>query len=409
MDYAAATPVSDSVFAAMQSFWKDNFHNPSSLYRESLIARDALSRARSTIAEMLHIPARTIIFTAGGTEANNMAIQGVIKQYKKIYPKTVPHVVISAIEHQSVRDVCLYLKMKGEILLEIIPVDSEGIVDLKKLKSSLQENTALVSIGYANSEIGVIQPMREIAKIIRHARKDMRRDRDAVYPVFHSDAIAAGPYLSLNPLELGVDSMSVSAAKMYGPKGIAFLYLRDGIHIEPIIIGGGQEDGLRSGTENVPLVVGFAQALKDATEKKEQESARLIVLQQYFYEQIEKLNTQLVQNFNFLKSPLLVNGSRTVRLPNNVNISLEKLNGEHIVLEFDARGILVSSRAACSSGDTSGSHVIDALGLRGDTDGSVRFTFGRETKKSDIDRVIVVFQQILEKLYGTVKRFDDTL
>jgi len=409
MDYAAATPVSKNVLRVMEPYLSENFHNPSSLYRESLKSREAIFRARTDVATILGCQSRNIIFTAGGTESNNLAIRGVLQNYKKIYPGVTPRVMISAIEHASVRDVCLHLEKKREIILDIISVDTDGFINMKQIKESLHHNTALVSIGYANSEIGVIQPLHDIAKIIRHYKKTTYGDRDVVYPLFHTDAIAAAPYLELDQKTMGVDLMSVSGAKMYGPKGIALLYMRDGITLEPLILGGGQEEGMRSGTENVPLIVGFAQSFVDASKNRDTEKERLTILQKHFFQSIKNLDIFLVNKYKFLSQAITVNGSEDNRLPNNVNVSVQKLLGEQLVLEFDARGIMVSSRSACDVGDTEGSHVIAALHNSDEHNGSVRFTFGKETIKKDIDHVVSVFQQILEKMYSTLVRFDDTL
>ena len=406
MDYAAATPISDTVAKAMAPFWNDQFYNASALYKGAVKARTALSDAREKIAAALECQSRNIVFTAGGTESNNMAVQGVVRAWQKKNPGKKPHVVISSIEHAAVRDTCRHLKADGVITLTEISVDSEGIINLAEFKDSLTEDTALVSVGYANSEIGVIQPIDDVIKSIRHFKKKVHSDRTATYPVFHTDAIAAPMYLDVYPSKMNADLVSISAAKIYGPKGIALLYIRDGIEIEPIMFGGGQEKGLRSGTENTPLVVGFAQALSDAVAKREKEAQRLYGIQSYFFDELEKLDGLLKKKFSFLQSPITVNGSRDMRLPNNINISIEKLSSEQLVIELDAKEIMVSSRAACSEKDDTTSYVLQAMSSDHDSEsGSLRFTFGKDTTRDQVAVVVKTFQQVLEKLFTTYEKY----
>jgi len=406
MDYAAATPVSTSVRDAMSPYWSDHFYNASALYKGAVMARKGLDDARESIAKNLDCQDRNIIFTAGGTESNNMAVRGVVLAWQKKNPGKKPHVVISAIEHAAVRDTCHYLKKNGAITLDEVPVDMDGLLDLEVFKESLNENTALVSIGYANSEIGIIQPIDEVIKAIRHFKKKTYSDRSAQYPIFHTDAIATPMYLDVYPRRMNADLVSLSAAKIYGPKGIALLYVRDGVDLEPLMLGGGQEKGLRSGTENTPLVVGFAQALEDAVKNRQNEAERLQKIQTYFFEQLDIVNNTLKEKFKFLDQVITVNGSQEVRLPNNINISIEKLSSEQLVLELDARGVMVSSRAACSEKDDSDSYVLQALSPASDSEsGSLRFTFGKDTTKDQVDIVVITFQQILEKLFTTYKQY----
>lgn len=406
MDYAAATPVSMSVRDAMAPFWSDHFYNASALYKDAVYVRNAIDGARNDIAKKLDCQERNIVFTAGGTESNNMAVQGVVRAWQKKNPGKKPHVVTSTIEHAAVRDTCHYLKKNGAIMLTEISVNHDGYIDMSELKGSLTEDTALVSIGFANSEIGIIQPIEQFIKTIRHFKKHTHGDREATYPVFHTDAIATPMYLDVYPRRMNADLVSLSAAKIYGPKGIALLYVRDGLELEPVMLGGGQEKGLRSGTENAPLIVGFAQALSDAVQNREKEAKRLYDIQQYFFEELDKLNTMLKEKFSFLETPIMVNGARDMRLPNNVNVSVEKLSSEQLVLELDAKGIMVSSRAACSEKDDTGSYVLQAISPTGDAEsGSLRFTFGKDTTREQVATVIKTFQQVLEKLFTTYEQY----
>ncbi|MBP6925878.1 MAG: cysteine desulfurase, partial [Candidatus Pacebacteria bacterium] len=406
MDYAAATPVSDAVIRSMQPFWQDAFYNPSSLYQGGTLAHTAVENSRTTIAKNLGTQGKNIIFTAGGTESNNVALWGIVRAWQKKHPRKKPHVIISAIEHAAVRDTCLYMEKEKMITLTMLPVRPDGIVDMQELKKSLAAETALVAIGFANSEIGTLQPIEDILKTIRHFKKNTHGDRNFQYPVFHSDAISAFAHCDIKPERMNIDSMSISAAKIYGPKGIALLYVRSGVDIEPFIIGGGQERQLRSGTENVPLIVGFAQAIVDVIEKREDEGERLRNLQDYFLEKLESVRIVIKEKFPTLAEPIRLNGSSALRLPNNINISLEQLSSEQLVLELDARGVMVASRSACSEQDSEGSYVLQALSSSYDSrNGSLRFSFGRETTKKDIDMACDIFQQVLVKLHTTRENF----
>jgi len=391
---------------AMAPFWSDDFYHPGALYSGAVKTRSSIEDARTRIANILACQERNIIFTGGGTESNNMAIQGVIHAWQKKNPGKKPHVIISAIEHAGVRDTCLYLKKNNRISLTLAPVDTDGRINVEGLRELISEDTALVSIGHANSEIGVIQPVEEIIKAIRHFKKKQYKDRNAEYPVFHTDAIATFAYMEVQPSRMNADLVSISAAKIYGPKGVALLYIRDGLTIEPFILGGGQERGMRSGTENVPLIVGFAQALDDVIETRDSEVERLQDLQKYFFSKLGDISLALREKFNFLEQPIVINGSLEHRLPGNINISVEKISSEQLVLELDARGIFVSSRAACSEKDNDSSYVVHALASdHDDQSGSIRFSLGKDNLIKDIDVVCKTFQQVLEKLFTTYEKY----
>lgn len=412
LDHAAATPVDLSVQVEMKTFLSDQFYNPSSLYRESLEVQKSLNDYRERVAKILKCRPQEIIFTNGGTESNNLAIQGVVHEFLKKntdveLPKfhQKPHVIISAIEHEAVRETARALLDQNKIELTELPVSEQGIVDVKILKESLQENTILVSIMYANNEIGTVQPIRDIAKTLRWFKKQINSN---YYPLLHTDAIQAVNYCDMNAQRLGVDLMTVSAAKMYGPKGIALLYKKDNVELEPVIFGGGQEKGLRSGTENMSLIAGLTKALEITENMKEKETARLKKLQDCFFEKLSKLKTSPYASLRSDRknSKLIINGSREERLPNNINISVPGISGEQLVIELDARGVMCSSQSACSSRDEDESYVIKALRSDADTEaGSLRFTMGRSTTKKDVDFAVSKLEEVLEKVMETQKRF----
>ena len=379
LDHAATTYLDPRVKRAMEPFWEKNFGNASTIYKEGLDARNALNQARKTIAKLIGAHPDEIIFTNGGTESDNLAIFGIARNYK------TGHIITSKIEHHAVLKPCEFLE-KENFKITYLDVDKNGIVDLKQLKKSLRKDTILVSIMYANNEIGTIQPIREIAKIIRDFRK--KNNPPAGGPFFHTDAIQAAGYLDLNVQKLGVDLMSVNASKIYGPKGLGFSYIKRGVKLSPIIYGGGQERGLRPGTENIPGIVGLAKALEISQNIREKEAKRLAVLRDYLIKGILKK----------IKGASL-NGHPVLRLPNNANVSIPRIEGESLVLYLDAQGISCSTGSACTSQDLEPSHVITALGKSKEAShSSVRFSLGRKTSKSDMDYVLKVLPDIVKKL-----------
>lgn len=373
LDNAATTPVDTKVLSAMKPYWMVDFANPSSIHSMGVKAKIALQAARKTIASALSAHDREITFTSGGTEANNLAIFGFAAKNKNA------HFITSEIEHSSVLEVFHELEQRG-FIVSYLKVDENGLVNPKDLREMIRPETVLVSVGYANSEIGVVQPVKEIIKEIRHTRKEFNRARIAA-PYLHLDAAAVLQYENINVEELGVDLMSLDAQKIYGPKGIGALYIRDGVELSPIMFGGGQEKGLRSGTENVPLIVGFAKAL-DINEKiKAKEGARVAKLRDEFFDGVKK----------FVPTAM-INGSQEFRLPNNINISIPKQDGEMMVLRLDEAGIICSAASACASGNGESEVVRKLAEKSGVTTQEVyarakstlRFSLGRDTKKSDI-------------------------
>jgi len=379
LDYAAATPIDKRVSRAMKPFLAKEFQNPSAFYKEGVLVRKSVESTRKEVAEILGGHADEIIFTGSGTEANNLAIQGLVFAYRKTSNKK-PHIITSAVEHSSVRDVVRVLKEQDAIELTEISVDKEGIILLDELRDTLQENTILVSVMYANNEIGTIEPVKEIAKLIRSHRKNT----GAKFPLLHTDACQAGNFLDLNIERLGIDLMTLNGGKIYGPKGIGALFIRRGIELEPIIYGGGQESGLRSGTENVASIVGFAKALSVARTMREKESLRLTILRDDFFAQLKKILPEAE-----------INGSLMQRLPNNINIGIPNVDSDELVARFDAKGIAVSAKSACGASNEDASHVTMALGVK-ENYGNIRLTLGRGTTKHELNRVIKVLPEIIK-------------
>ncbi len=376
LDHAAATPVDRRVRAAMEPFMSSVFGNPSALYTEGVVAETAIETARGSIAKHLDAHGDEIIFVGSGTEANNLAILGVVKKFfaQPDTCTTAPHIITTEIEHPSILSVIKDLEAKGAAHITYVPVSPEGRVDLQEIKKALREETVLVTIAYANSEIGVIQDIRGIAKVVR----DWKKDHKTKYPYSHTDACQAMNYLDVSVARLGVDLMSFNAAKIYGPKGVGALYCRRGTDLSPVIYGGGQEGGLRSGTENVPGIVGFDAALTLARSVSEKESARLSELRDFFIKRILGAVPHAT-----------LNGGKENRLPNNVNISIPGIRSAELVLRLDAKGIACSSKSACKSSDEEASYVLKSLGkTQEEAEGSIRFTLGRGTRKKDIERAV---------------------
>ncbi|MFA5935112.1 MAG: cysteine desulfurase family protein [Candidatus Paceibacterota bacterium] len=391
LDNSATTPVDKRVISLMKKYWRDDFANPSSIHSLGVKAKNILEESRKVIADFINGHDREIIFTSGGTEANNLAIFGVANKILKLGKKV--HLITTEIEHSSVSE-CFDKLEKDGAEITYLKVDENGLINPKDLRDNLKEETLLVSIGYANSEIGVIQPIKEIIKEIRHKRKEFDRGKFG-FPYLHLDASQAGQYLNMNVEELGVDLMTLDAQKMYGPKGIGVLFVRDSIEIEPIVFGGGQEKGRRSGTENIPLIVGFAEAVKIVQKLKEKEIQRLTKLRDYFFDEIKKIIPKVI-----------INGHLNERLPNNINISILGQDGEMMVFRLDERGIICSSSSACASGSGE-SYVVKKIAhekaaalvasektnvsqeeVNSRAKSTLRFSLGRDTKKRHLRKLL---------------------
>jgi cysteine desulfurase len=383
LDYAATTPVDPDVFRAMKPYFAEQWGNAGSLHYFGQKAMKALDESREKIAGSIGADFREIIFTGSATEANNLALRGVIGAARKNF--AAPYrIVISKIEHESVLKTAQDLEREG-VEVVYLPVDKSGLVNLKKLKESLNERTILISIMYANNELGTIQPIKEIAKII----KDYRGSNS--YPLFHSDAVQAFQFLSCDVNELGVDLMTLSAHKIYGPKGIGALYVRDKNNLSPIIFGGGQEYGLRSGTENIPSIVGFAKAVGLAIKNREKEGKKISALRDYFWNGLKKAN-----------SKIKLNGSAKNRLPNILNVNFPACAGrsgksaEDLLIKLDLAGVAISAGSACSARSLEPSYVLRACGLPLNViKSSLRISLGRFTTREEVSEAL----KIIKKAY----------
>lgn len=384
LDYASITPVDKKVMAKMEQIQKITFANPSALYGEALVAKDFLLKARENIAQKIHAQKNEIIFTSGGTESNNLALLGVfetcLRRQEHKTKKFIPHFITTATEHPAILEVFKEIERRGGEVT-VLPVGEDGIVSPKVFRENLKSNTVLASVSYANNEIGTIQPIHSIARAI----KDFKQKNNTIFPYLHTDACQAGLYLSLDVLKLGVDLMTLDGIKMYGPRSSGILYVKSGIEIHPIVFGGGQERGLRSGTENVAGVVGLSLAFEMADKMRDRESLRLSKIQDYGIDKILK---------TFPGATL--NGGREYRLPNNINICFPGLDAEFAVISLDVAGISASYSSSCRTlKEDSSSYVVESLGKKDCGKSSLRFTFGRETKKSDIDMLITSLKKIV--------------
>lgn len=384
LDYAATSPVDPQVLKAMASYWTTKSGNPSSLHSWGWEAKKALENSRKIVAKFLHCQPEEVIFLSCATEANNLVLKGMVEAWKSKNPKKTPHIIVSPIEHHCVLDSAKHLAKQG-VEVSWLTVDKYGLVDPKEVEKLIKENTVLVSVMYGNNEVGTIEPIAEIAKIITHYPLPINHKI-----LFHTDAVQAIQYLDCNIKNLKVDFLSASAHKFYGPKGIGFLYIKKGINIIRQQDGGGQEFNLRAGTENIPEIVGLAKALKLAVKNKDKEKARL-----------EKLRDYLIENCKLKIGNCLLTGHPKKRLPHIVSLVIPGAEGEAMLLHLDDLGIAASSGSACTSGNLEASHVLLAMGIKPEiAHGSLRISLGKSTKKEDLDYLIKVLPKIVEKLRG---------
>jgi cysteine desulfurase len=374
LDYAAASPVSAEVFEAMQPYFSEKFYNPSAQYLAAREISTAIAEARSRIGHWLGARPSEIIFTSGGTESNNLAINGVLQQFPDA------NIIVSAIEHESVLEPARQYQCKEA------PVNPDGMVDTEALAKLIDDKTVLISVMYANNEIGTIQPLRQIAELIQKIRQERATHSPQPLPLYlHTDAAQAANYLDLHTSRLSVDLMTINAGKIYGPKACGALFVRTGVVINPQITGGGQELGKRSGTEGVANIIGFACALDSAQEQRHQETKRLQTLQNLFFD----LLTQRIPES-------IVNGSRKNRLPNNVHISIPGQDNERLIFGLDEAGILCAAGSACSASKEESSHVLRSLGLSDETArASLRFTMGRQTDETAIRHTVETLTKLV--------------
>ncbi|MGC8930386.1 MAG: cysteine desulfurase NifS [Dictyoglomus sp.] len=372
LDYAATTPLRKEVYEAMKPFLKEKFGNPSSIHHFGRETRTAIEEAREKIVKAIGAKSDEIIFTSGGTESNNMAIKGVAFALST----KGKHIITSKVEHHAVLEPCHFLEKLG-FEITYLPVDREGFVDPDDLKKALRKDTILISIMHANNEIGTIEPIQELSKIAKE------------YDIyFHTDAVQTVGHIPVNVDELGVDLLSISAHKFYGPKGVGALYIRKGTKIHPLIHGGSQENNKRAGTENVAGIIGMGKAIELAILEMDKEIERLTELRDYFIREVEKRI-----------SDVYLNGPRSNRLPNNINFSFAYVEGESILLHLDLEGVEVSTGSACSSSSLEPSHVLSAINVPIElAHGSIRFTLGLYTTKEDLNYTLDVLERIIEKL-----------
>ncbi len=401
LDNASTTPLNKEVKEAIEKYITDEFGNPNSIHGMGVSARKAVEDARKGVALTFSCHSDEIIFNSGGTEGNNTVIFGIFNHLRKNGVKySDMRTITTNIEHSSVLECFEELERRG-VAVDYAPVDEDGIVDPKKIKELLTPKTVLVSVMYANNEIGTIQPIKEIAKVIRNFKKNLPSPSYsikpttyhlpptcpprlssgmsgvAIFPFFHTDACQAPLFLNLNVQELGVDLMTIDGQKIYGPKGVGALFIKRGVEIEPLIYGGGQERGLRSGTENVPLIVGLAKAIEIVSKNRIRNSERISKIRDYGIKKIEEKIPNAV-----------LNGDRVKRLSNNINISIAGIDPEFVVLELDEKGIICSTKSACLK-DEAASYVISMLGKNEKySQSSLRFSLGLDTTKKDIDYVV---------------------
>jgi cysteine desulfurase len=380
LDYAATTPLDPRVFQKMKPYFLEKFGNTMSLHLWGQEAKCALEEAREKVASLIKARPDEIIFTGSATESNNLALKGMaLRQVRnRIFKKNQKkgHLVISSIEHPCLMESAKWLENQG-FEVSRIKVNEEGLIDPEDIKKAIKKETFLVSVIHASNEIGTIQPIKEIGKICREAN---------VY--FHTDAVQSFGKISINVDRLNIDLLTASSHKMYGPKGAACLYLRKGIEIEPILHGGGQEQGLRSSTVNLPAIVGFAEACEIAGKEMFSQAERTI-----------KLRDKLIERVLEKIPGSCLNGSFEKRLPNNINFWFEGVEGEAMVVQLDLKGVAVSTGSACSSFDLKPSYTLLAIGLtHQQAHASLRISLGKWTKKSDIDYLLKVLPETIIKL-----------
>lgn len=381
LDHAATTYLDQQVMEAMQPYFINKFGNPSALYAKGREANEAIDDCRSSIAFLIKALPENIIFTAGGTESDNLAIYGLAKAHEQ----QGKHIISLAIEHHAVLHPLEDLAKQGwEITY--LKVDKTGLVDPKEVAKAIRKDTVLITIMYANNEIGTIEPIADIGRqILKY-----RQANNTSYPYFHTDACQAAGYLDLDVAKLHVDLMTINGSKIYGPKGVGILYLRRGVKIKPQILGGSQERKLRAGTENVPGIVGFSQAFKLAQANKITQTKKVGELRDYLWQQIQAKIPDVKLNGPDLAGP---------RLPNNLNVTFLNIEGEALILYLDEYGIMCSTGSACTSDSLDPSHVLTAIGLPYEyAHGSLRFTFGHGNSKPEVDYMMKYLPMIVEKL-----------
>lgn len=373
LDHAAATPMDNMVLKAMEPYFSEQFYNPSALYLDAKNVSNALNDARKRIAGWLGARPGEIVFTAGGTEANNLAIHGIMRAHPNA------NLVISSVEHEAV------MRPAAQYDCRHTKVDKNGVVNPIDLKKLIDEKTVLVSVMYANNEVGTIEPLADISRVIEEVRQERQANSNSLPIYFHTDACQAAGYLDLHVSRTGVDLMTINSGKIYGPKQCGALYIRAGTQLQPQILGGGQELGVRSGTENAASVIGFAKALDEVQYTRHEEIKRLIGLQKSFINLLESLVPSLT-----------VNGPLKQRLPNNVHVTIAGQDNERLVMALDEAGIQCAAGSACAASSDEPSHVLKAIGLTDkEARSSLRFTMGKSTTEKDIEQTVKILAKLV--------------
>ncbi len=379
-DNAATTKLDEEVLKEMMPYLTNEYGNASSIYKLGRNNRSAVETAREKIAKAINAQPEEIYFTSGGTESDNTAIRGIAYSYKK----KGNHIIISKIEHPAVLETCRQLEKEG-FEVTYINVDEDGIIDLEQLKKSIKETTILISIMFANNEIGTIQPIKEIGKIAREKN---------IY--FHTDSVQAVGSIKIDVKDMNIDSLSMSAHKFYGPKGIGALYIRKGVIFQKFMNGGHQEKNKRAGTENVPAIVGMGKAIEIAYRDLEEHTKYIKELRDYYVKEVQS-------RISYIK----INGDMDKRLPGNSNISFRFIEGEGLLLNLDLKGICASSGSACTSGSLDPSHVLLAIGLPHEiAHGSLRITIGKYNTKEEINYLVENLVEIVERLRNMSPLYD---
>ncbi|EKE11682.1 MAG: hypothetical protein ACD_15C00037G0011 [uncultured bacterium] len=395
LDYAATTPVDKEVLQEMLPYFSQNFGNAMSIHSFGQTALQAMDEARKNVADFFGCSPAEIIFTSGATESNNLSVKGVLKSYcaQKNRDFIKPHIITSLFEHHCVLDSFRAVEREGLAEVTYIRPDRNGLIKISDIEKALRANTILLSIMYVNNEIGTVQPIEKIGKLVK--KINAAREENSFPLVFHTDATQAINYFDCNVSKLGVDLLSMSAHKIYGPKGVGALYIRKGTPIKKIQEGGDQEYKMRAGTHNVTGIVGLGKAIELVKKNKEKDSKKITALRDYLIEKVLK---------EVPKAKL--NGSKIKRSPNNANFSFDSVEGEGLLLSLDINQIACSTGSACSSGALSPSHVLLSIGLRPEeAHGSLRLTIGKFTTKAEINMVVKKLKEITErlrKISGTV-------
>ena len=377
LDYAATSPTDERVIKVMEPYFRRFFGNPSSLHYFGQETRAAMEIARERVAHLINAQPEEIVFTSGGTEADNFALKGAVY----VARSQGNHIITTQIEHSAILNPAKFLEQRGFAITYLAP-QKDGLIRPEDLRTALTDKTILVSIMHANNEVGALEPIQELAEVIKNFRNTKK------YPLFHIDAVQTVGHLPVDVKELGVDLLSMSAHKLYGPKGVGALYIRKGVVLEPFMHGGEQERGRRGSTENVAGIVGFGKACELAEKEMAAEEVRLTKLRDYF---IKEVTTKIDR--------VILNGHPTKRLPNNINLSFEGIEGESMMLSLDMVGIACSTGSACSSNTLEPSHVMLALGVNPElAHSSLRFTLGKETTKQDLDYTINQLVKIIKRL-----------